>query len=85
MKTLEIIVTIISDGKMLVNSPVDMPVGDYNAVLVLEEQPILSNVQPSIQNAQALFRKYIPASRELSQELIQQRRLEAYRRLSAMG
>lgn len=77
MKTLEIIVTITSDGKMLVNSPVDMPVGDYNAVLVLEEQPILSNLQPSVQNAQALFRKYIPASRELSQELIQQRRLEA--------
>ncbi|MCM0589832.1 MAG: hypothetical protein HEQ35_12495 [Gloeotrichia echinulata IR180] len=47
---------------MLVNSPVDMPVGDYNAVLVLEEQPIRSNVQPCVQNAQALFRKYIPAS-----------------------
>jgi hypothetical protein len=78
MKTLEIIVTITSDGKMLVNSPVDMPVGDYNAVLVLEEQPIFSNVQPSVQNAQTLFRKYIPASRELSEELIQERRLESF-------
>ncbi|MBW4556463.1 MAG: hypothetical protein KME59_11080 [Trichormus sp. ATA11-4-KO1] len=77
MKTLEIIVTITSDGKLLVNSPVDMPVGKYNAVLVLEEQPIDERVQCSVKNAQALFRQYIPANRKLSEELIQERRLEA--------
>ncbi|AFY33771.1 hypothetical protein [Calothrix sp. PCC 7507] len=78
MKTLEIIVTITNDGKLLVNFPVDMPVGEYNAVLVIEDRPIDNCVQTSVQNAQALFRQYIPASRELSQELIQERRLESF-------
>lgn len=77
MRTLEIIVTITSDGKLIVNSPVDMPVGEYNAVLVLEERPIQNHLQSSVQNAQALFRQYIPASRKISEELIQERRLEA--------
>ncbi|UKO96629.1 hypothetical protein [Nostoc sp. UHCC 0870] len=77
MRALEIIVTITQDGKLLVNSPIDLPVGEYNAVLVLEEQPIGSRIQTSVQEAQALLRKYIPASRRLSQELIEERRLES--------
>ncbi|GAX35779.1 hypothetical protein [Nodularia sp. NIES-3585] len=77
MKTLEIIVTITSDGKLLVNSPVDMPVGEYNAVLVLDEKSIDEPVQISVKNAQNLFRQYIPANKKLSEELIQERRLEA--------
>lgn len=77
MKTVEIVVTITQDGKLLVNSPVNLPVGEYNAVLVLEDQPIRSSVQTSIQQAQALVRKYIPASRQISQELIEERRLES--------
>jgi acetaldehyde dehydrogenase (acetylating) len=77
MRALEIIVTITQDGKLLVNSPIDLPVGEYNAVLVLEDQPISSNIQTSVQEAQALLRKYIPASRRLSQELIEERRLES--------
>ncbi|MBD2439154.1 hypothetical protein [Nostoc sp. FACHB-110] len=77
MKTLEIIVSITSDRKLLINSPIDMPVGEYHAVLVIEEQPIQDSIQTSVQNAQAIFRKYIPASKELSQELIDERRLEA--------
>lgn len=78
MKTLEIVVTITSNGKLLVNSPVDMPVGEYNAVLVIEDRPIDDHIQTSVQNAQALFRKYIPANRKLSEELIQERRLESF-------
>ncbi|WP_427161698.1 hypothetical protein ACQFX9_09140 [Aliinostoc sp. HNIBRCY26] len=76
MKALEIIVTITQDGKLVVNSPIDLPVGEYNAVLVLEDQPIIS-IQNSVQEAQAILRKYIPASRNLSQELIEERRLES--------
>lgn len=76
MKALEIIVTITQDGKLLVNSPIDLPVGEYNAVLVLEEQPIIG-IQTSVQEAQAILRKYIPASRNISQELIEERRLES--------
>jgi hypothetical protein len=71
MKTLDIKVTITNDGKLLVNSPVDIPMGEYNAVIVLEDSPIDHLVQTSVQNAQAIFRKYIPANRKLAEELIQ--------------
>ncbi|MBE9004003.1 hypothetical protein IQ259_02890 [Fortiea sp. LEGE XX443] len=77
MKSLNIIVTVIKDSQLLINSSVDLPVGEYNAVLVLEDQPISSSLKTSIQEAQALFRKYIPASIKLSQELIEERRLKA--------
>jgi hypothetical protein len=77
MKTLDIKVTITNDGKLLVNSPVDMPMGEYNAVIVLEDIPIDHHVQTSVQNAQAIFRKYIPANRKLSEELIQERKEES--------
>ena len=79
MKTIGIRVTVASNGRLLVNSPTDMPVGEYNAVLVMEEQPIQSHTQTSVENAQALFRQYVPASRKLSEELIQERREEALR------
>ncbi|MEA5549816.1 hypothetical protein VB713_02285 [Anabaena cylindrica UHCC 0172] len=77
MKTLDIKVTITNDGKLLVNSPVDIPMGEYNAVIVLEDRPIDHHVQTSVQNAQAIFRKYIPASIKLSEELIQERKEES--------
>ncbi len=77
MRTIEIRVTVASNGRLLVNSPTDMPVGEYNAVLVMEDQPIPSHTPTSVENAQALFRQYVPASRKLSEELIQERREEA--------
>ena len=77
MRTIGLKVTITSNGKLLVDSPVDIPVGQYNAVLVIEDQPISDQAQTSVQKAQALFRQYIPASRKLSEELIQERSLEA--------
>ena len=77
MRTIGLKVTITSNGKLLVDSPVDIPVGQYNAVLVIEDQPISDQAQTSVQKAQALFRQYIPASRKLSEELIQERILEA--------
>ncbi|CAD5970909.1 hypothetical protein [Planktothrix agardhii] len=77
MRTIGLKVTITSNGKLLVDSPVDIPVGQYNAVLVIEDQPISDQAQTSVQKAQALFRQYIPASRKLSEELIQERKLEA--------
>jgi hypothetical protein len=76
MKSLEIIVTITSDRQLLINSPVDLPEGEYHAVLVLEDKPI-RKIQTAIQEAQAIVRKYIPACRELSLELIEDRRLDA--------
>ncbi|CAD0232753.1 hypothetical protein [Planktothrix agardhii] len=76
MRTIGLKVTITSNGKLLVDSPVDIPVGQYNAVLVIEDQPISDQAQTSVQKAQAIFRQYIPAGRKLSEELIQERRLE---------
>jgi hypothetical protein len=77
MRALGINVTITSYGKLLINSPINMPVGEYDAVLVIEDRPIQDSVQTSIQNAQTLFRKYISATRTLSEKLIQERRLES--------
>jgi hypothetical protein len=50
-----------------------MVAGEYNAVLVVEDRYI----HTSLENAQAIFRRYIPANRKLSEELIQERREEA--------
>ena len=77
MITLGVTVTITSDGKLLVNSPVDIPKGEYKAVIVLEDQPISDNLHESVKNAQDIFRKYIPSTRKLSEELIQERREES--------
>lgn len=77
MRTIGLKVTITSNGKLLVDSPVDIPVGQYNAVLVIEDQPISDQAQTSVQKVQAIFRQYIPAGRKLSEELIQERKLEA--------
>ncbi|MBD2133954.1 hypothetical protein H6F47_16325 [Sphaerospermopsis sp. FACHB-1094] len=76
MITLGVTVTITRDGKLLVNSPVDIPKGEYKAVIVLEDKPISDNLHDSVKNAQAIFRKYIPPTRKLSEELIQERREE---------
>ena len=77
MKTLELRVTIAANGQLSVESPVDLPVnlplGKYNAVLILDEQPI-QQPQNSLLEAQAILRKYVPANRSLSAELIQERR-----------
>lgn len=40
MRTIEVTVTVESTGGLLVNFSVDMFVGEYNAVLILEDQPI---------------------------------------------
>jgi hypothetical protein len=77
MITLGVTVTITSDGKLLVNSPVDIPKGEYKAVIVLEDQAISDNLHDSVKNAQDIFRKYIPSTRKLSEELIQERREES--------
>lgn len=76
MITLGVTVTITSDGKLLVDSLVDIPKGEYKAVIVLEDNPISDNLHTSVKNAQAIFRKYIPPTRKLSEELIQERREE---------
>jgi hypothetical protein len=76
MKTLEVTVTISSNGQLSIDPPIDIPMGAYKAVLVLDDQPI-QYPQSSVESAQAIFRQYVPASRKLSEELIQERREEA--------
>ena len=39
MRTIETIATVHSDGKLTLQTPVDMPAGNYQIVLVIEEQP----------------------------------------------
>lgn len=78
MKTIEVRIIVKNSGKLMVDSLVDMPAGEYNAVLVVEDQ-VVRHTQTSVQNAQAIFRRYIPTARRLSEELIQERREEALR------
>jgi len=76
MKSLEVIVTVSNDGQLSINPPLDIPTGAYKAILVIDEQPLLS-APSSVESAQAIVRQYISANRNLSQELIQERRQEA--------
>lgn len=76
MKSLEVTVTVSSDGQLSINPPLDIPTGAYKAVLVLDDQP-LSSSPSSVESAQAIVRQHVSANRNLSEELIQERREEA--------
>lgn len=76
MKSLEITVTVSSDGQLAITPPLDIPTGAYKAVLVLDDQP-LPSAPSSVASAQAIVRQYIAANRNLSEELIQERRHDA--------
>ena len=39
MRTLETIATVHPNGKLILQTPVDMPAGEYQTVLVIEEHP----------------------------------------------
>jgi len=76
MKTIEARVNIDEDRKVTIQLPADMPTGEYEVVLVLNNRSAQNARQSSIQAAQDLLRKYVPAGRSLSDELIQERRAE---------
>ena len=76
MKTIEARVNIDEDRKVTIQLPADMPTGEYEVVLVLNNRSAQNARQSSIQAAQDLLRKYVPAGRSLSNELIQERRAE---------
>jgi len=76
MKTIEARVNIDEDRKVTIQLPADMPTGEYEVVLVLNNRSAQNTRQSSIQAAQDLLRKYVPAGRSLSNELIQERRAE---------
>ncbi len=40
MKTIETIVTVTVDGKIIVQLPPDIPVGEHKVVLVIDEKPL---------------------------------------------
>jgi hypothetical protein len=82
MKTIEVQITIGSNGQWSMDSPIDLPSGKYKGVLVVEDQPIEpqpteSIISASLENAQSLFRQYVAPNRRLADELIQERRAEA--------
>jgi len=76
MKTIEARVSIDEDWKVTTQLPADMPTSEYEVVLVLNNRSAQNTMQSSIQAAQDLLRKYVPAGRSLSDELIQERRAE---------
>jgi hypothetical protein len=76
MQSLNITVMVTDNGGLFLDSPVDLPVGKYHAILLLEEQ-MIGEVRPSIRQAQSILRQYISADKSLSTELIAERRQEA--------
>ncbi|GAQ00104.1 hypothetical protein NIES2104_66690 [Leptolyngbya sp. NIES-2104] len=76
MKTIEARVSVDEDRKVTIQLPASMPTGEYEIVLVLNDCSAQDARQSSIQAAQDLLRKYVPAGRSLSDELIQERRAE---------
>jgi hypothetical protein len=82
MKSIEVQITIGSNGQWSMDSSIDLPSGQYKGVLVVEDQPIApqpaeGSISASLENAQALFRQYVTPDRKLDDELIQERRAEA--------
>jgi hypothetical protein len=76
MQTIEAKVQVKADRIVTVQLPVDVQMGEYDVVLVLNSSSAQAVRQSSIQAAQDLLRQFIPAGRSLSNELIQERREE---------
>jgi hypothetical protein len=76
MQTIEAKVQVKADRMVTVQLPVDVQMGEYDVVLVLNSSSAQAVRQSSIQAAQDLLRQFIPAGRSLSNELIQERREE---------
>jgi bifunctional DNA-binding transcriptional regulator/antitoxin component of YhaV-PrlF toxin-antitoxin module len=79
----EVRATITDDGKLAIPSEylqsLGIKIGD-EVILRLEAEGVRILIPPiAIARAQALIRQYIPAGRQLSAELIQQRREESQR------
>lgn len=77
MQTIATQVSVNEDRMLTIQLPADLPIGEYEIVLVLNDREIQPVKSSSIQAAQSLFRRYVPAGREVSAELIQERREEA--------
>jgi hypothetical protein len=84
MQTIQAKVQVGSDRTLQVQLPNDVPAGEYELVLVLNQTapaPANSTVEipPAMQKIQALFRESVEPGRSLADELIQERREEAQR------
>jgi hypothetical protein len=79
MQTIEAKVQIGADRTLQIQLPADVPVGEYEVVLVLNQASQVS-VAPdgtAIQKIQSSLRQWIEPGRSLADELIQERREEA--------
>ncbi len=76
MQTIATKVNINQDRKLTIQLPDNIPAGEYEVVLVLNNSLPQTSVQPSIAAAQALLRQFVLPGRELAKELIEQRREE---------
>lgn len=79
MQTITTQVKVNEDRTLTIQLPVDLPTGDYEIVLVLNNRSEQPAKPASLQAAQALFRQFVPEGRSLADELIQARREESLR------
>ncbi|MBD2300658.1 hypothetical protein H6G80_05640 [Nostoc sp. FACHB-87] len=45
MKSIETIVTVTKDGKMTAQLPLDIPEGEHQVVIVIDEQPLVKKLE----------------------------------------
>lgn len=77
MQTIETQVHVNEDRRLTIQLPDDLPIGEYEIVLVLNSRSAQPAKESSLQVAQGLFRQFVPEGRSLADELIQERREEA--------
>jgi hypothetical protein len=73
MQTIAAKVQVKADRIVTVQLPIDLQIGEYDVVLVLNNSSVQTEKHSSLQAAQDLLRQFIPHGRSLSNELIQER------------
>jgi hypothetical protein len=83
MQTIQAKVQVGTDRTLQVQLPTDIPAGEYDIVLVLNQTALtpngVGNGPTAIQKIQALLRESVNPGHSLADELIQERREEAKR------
>jgi len=58
MKTIETIATVTKDGKMTAQLPLDIPEGEYQVVIVIDEKPLAEEAERKGKKAPLKFSAY---------------------------
>jgi hypothetical protein len=79
MQTIETKVRVGSDRTLLVQLPTDVPAGEYDVVLVLNQrsEDAITSEMPALQEIRAILGRSVEPGHSLADELIEERRIAA--------